>query len=169
MPSDWSYWNALSGLLPPMKPWPSSPEQVTMPAASSFHRHFRCRRIFRQSRRSSRAPKRFRARSSRGSCRHSTGRQSRRVVAFCIDIHGRPAALDESARFVGTHKAAVTRGGGGIGVEPAAAHIASADDTVVPSCNAAHHAADVRRDIAADDRAVLDHAVVIERENCRRV
>ena len=92
-----------------------------------------------------------------------------RVVAFCIDIHGRPAALDEAARFVGTHKAAVTRGGGGIGVEPAAAHIASADDTVVPSCNAAHHAADVRRDIAADDRAVLDHAVVIERENCRRV
>ena len=91
-----------------------------------------------------------------------------RIVALGVHVHGRPAALNEAALFVRADKARVTRGRGGVGVEPTAAHIASADDAVVPARHAAHDAADVGRDVAADDRAVFDHAVVIEREHSRR-
>ena len=91
-----------------------------------------------------------------------------RVVALGVHVHGRPAALNEAALFIRTDKSRVARSRGGVGVEPTAAHIASADDAVVPARHAAHDAADVGRDVAADDRAVFDHAVVIEREHSRR-
>ena len=87
------------------------------------------------------------------------------VGALGGNIHGRPAALNQTARFVGTYKACMTNGGGGIGGQGAALHIAVADSAVVPADHAAQYRAGVGGDIGVHHGAFFKAAVVVVDQN----
>ena len=87
------------------------------------------------------------------------------VGALGGDIHGGPAALNQAARLVSTHEARVANGGGGVGGEGAALHVAFANDAVVPADHAAQHRAGVGGDIGVHHSAMLNAAIVVVGEH----
>ena len=87
------------------------------------------------------------------------------VGALGGDVHGGPAALDQAARLVSTHEARVANGGGGVGGEGAALHIAVADNAVVPADHAAQYRAGVGGDIGVHHGAFFKAAVVVVDQN----
>ena len=87
------------------------------------------------------------------------------VGALGGDVHAGPAALDQAARLVSTHEARVANGGGGVGGEGAALHVAFANDAVVPADHAAQHRAGVGGDIGVHHGAFFKAAVVVVDQN----
>ena len=87
------------------------------------------------------------------------------VGALGGDVHAGPAALDQAARLVSTHEARVANGGGGVGGEGAALHVAFANDAVVPADHAAQHRAGVGGDIGVHHDAFFKAAVVVVDQN----
>ena len=87
------------------------------------------------------------------------------VGALGGDVHGGPAALDKPLFLVSTHEARVANGGGGVGGEGAALHVAFANDAVVPADHAAQHRAGVGGDIGVHHGAFFKAAVVVVDQN----
>ena len=87
------------------------------------------------------------------------------VGALGGDVHAGPAALDQAALLVGTDEARVANGGGGVGGEGAALHVAFANDAVVPADHAAQHRAGIGGDIGVHHSAMLNAAIVVVGEH----
>ena len=91
------------------------------------------------------------------------------MLALRADGHAGPAILNTAARLVGSHEASVAHGGGGIGGQAAALHIAVADIAVVAADHAAQHRAGIGSDIGVDDGAVVHQTVAVAHQHGRVV